>query len=567
MSRRHSALAFFLLLAATAILPAAADAQGVGFWTVAPCRLVDTRSGPALATGLHTFQASGNCAIPAGTVAVSLGIIAVDPTAGGHVTLFASGTPSPGTSNVNFNAGQTRAGNGVVMLSAGGAIDVVVVLSGSGATMHLILDTMGYFADTPPTAVDDLAAVDEDDPATAIDVLANDTDPDAGPKAIASATDPPNGTVVLTGGSPGAHTGLTYQPDANYCNNPPGTTPDTFTYTLTPGGDVGQVSVTVDCVNDAPAGTDNAVTTNEDTDHVFSAADFGFTDPNDTPPNALLAVKIATLPAAGVLEFSSIAVVAGQDIPAGSIGNLTFTPAPNAHGTPYTSFTFQVQDDGGTANGGVDLDASPNTLTVNVTSVNDPPSGADNTVGTNEDTAYVFAAGDFGFTDPSDTPANALLAVKIATLPGAGTLTLSNVSVSAGQDIPVGDVNGGLLEFDPAPQASGTPYASFTFQVQDNGGVLNGGVDLDPSANTMTINVTAVNDAPALDLDANDSGGTVGADYAVTFNENDPATLLEDPVDATITDGDDTNLLSLTVAITNPQDGAAEVSGKSSVFW
>ena len=35
-----------------------------------------------------------------------------------------------------------------------------------------------------------------------------------------------------------------------------------------------------------------------------------------------------------------------------------FTPAANANGTAYASFTFQVQDDGGTANGGVDLDQS-----------------------------------------------------------------------------------------------------------------------------------------------------------------------------------------------------------------
>ena len=37
-------------------------------------------------------------------------------------------------------------------------------------------------------------------------------------------------------------------------------------------------------------------------------------------------------------------------------GKLTFSPAANGNGQPYTSFTFQVQDDGGTDNGGVDLD-------------------------------------------------------------------------------------------------------------------------------------------------------------------------------------------------------------------
>ena len=82
----------------------------------------------------------------------------------------------------------------------------------------------------------------------AIDVLANDTDVDGGPKSVASVTQPANGTVVITGGG----AGLTYEPDPNYCNSPPGGTPDTFTYTLN-GGDSATVSVTVTCVDDAPA--------------------------------------------------------------------------------------------------------------------------------------------------------------------------------------------------------------------------------------------------------------------------------------------------------------------------
>ena len=50
--------------------------------------------------------------------------------------------------------------------------------------------------DDDPVAVDDAATVRVDDPATAIDVLANDTDVDGGPKAIASVTQPDHGTVV-----------------------------------------------------------------------------------------------------------------------------------------------------------------------------------------------------------------------------------------------------------------------------------------------------------------------------------------------------------------------------------
>ena len=67
-----------------------------------------------------------------------------------------------------------------------------------------------------------------------------------------------------------------------------------------------------------------------------------------------------------------------------------FTPVANANGAGYASFTFQVQDDGGIANGGVDLDQSANTMSIDVTAVNDAPAGTNNTVSTLEDTAYTF---------------------------------------------------------------------------------------------------------------------------------------------------------------------------------
>ena len=89
---------------------------------------------------------------------------------------------------------------------------------GSTATVSVTVTCV----DDPPAAVDDAATVAEDSAATAIDVLANDTDLDGGPKTIASVTQPANGTVVLTGGMR-AHTGLTYEPDPDYCNEPAGT--------------------------------------------------------------------------------------------------------------------------------------------------------------------------------------------------------------------------------------------------------------------------------------------------------------------------------------------------------
>src|SRR5205814_1631329 len=150
-----------------------------------------------------------------------------------------------------------------------------------------------------------------------------------------------------------------------------------------------------------------------------------------------------------------------------------------------------------TSNGGVDLDQSPNAITVNVTSVNDAPSGADKAITTLEDTAYTFTASDFGLSDTSDSPANTLSAVKLTTLPSAGSLTDNGAAITAGQYVSVSDINSGLLKFTPASNANGTGYTSFTFQVQDNGGTSNGGVDLDQSPNTITVNVTSVNDAPS----------------------------------------------------------------------
>src|SRR6185369_12564362 len=125
-------------------------------------------------------------------------------------------------------------------------------------------------------------------------------------------------------------------------------------------------------------------------------------------------------------------------------------------------------------------------MTVDVTSVNDAPVGASNTVTTLEDNAYTFTAADFGFTDPTDAAsvagANALGAVKLTTLPGAGTLQNDGVNVTAGQFVSLADINAGKLVFTPAANANTTGYAAFTFQVQDDGGVANGGIDVDASA-------------------------------------------------------------------------------------
>ena len=111
--------------------------------------------------------------------------------------------------------------------------------------------------DNPPVAVDDTVTVAEDSGATAPAVLANDTDVDGGPMLIIQTSNPAHGTVQITGGG----TGLTYKPDANYCNQPGGTA-DTFTYTLN-GGSSATISITVTCEDDPPTAVDDIATVAE----------------------------------------------------------------------------------------------------------------------------------------------------------------------------------------------------------------------------------------------------------------------------------------------------------------
>ena len=138
-------------------------------------------------------------------------------------------------------------------------------------------------------------------------------------------------------------------------------------------------------VNDAPSATSGTITVLEDGTKTFAAADFGFTDVDG---NTLSAVIISTLPAAGTLKLSGVAVTAGQSIPVASIGNLVYAPAANANGAGYANIGFKVKDNGGVANGGVDTSAAA-TLTINVTPVNDAPVFAtDVTRNTLEDTTF-----------------------------------------------------------------------------------------------------------------------------------------------------------------------------------
>jgi hypothetical protein len=124
---------------------------GVNYFTVAPCRVVDTRGGAVPIGGpvlqgqqTRTFAVAGNCSIPSTAKAVSINLVATQPGATGNLRLFPAGQPVPTVSSINYAAGQTRANNAVVPLNLSGAM-AAFVGQPAGTTVDLIIDVNGYF--------------------------------------------------------------------------------------------------------------------------------------------------------------------------------------------------------------------------------------------------------------------------------------------------------------------------------------------------------------------------------------------------------------------------------------
>jgi hypothetical protein len=120
---------------------------GAQYYTVAPCRLADTRgaAGPVLSAGSNrTFAIWTHCGVPSTASAASFNFTIVGPTAGGDIRTFPGGASLPASSTLNYRAGQTRANNAVLKLGASGDITVHVDQAG-GSTTHLIVDVTGYF--------------------------------------------------------------------------------------------------------------------------------------------------------------------------------------------------------------------------------------------------------------------------------------------------------------------------------------------------------------------------------------------------------------------------------------
>ena len=128
----------------------------VGAFTgVVPARLLDSRTafptvdgqfsgvGALAANGEQQFVAAGRGAVPSsGVGAVALNVTVTSPVTNGYLTVYPTGAGRPTASNLNYVSGQTVPNMVIVPLGSGGKLSV---FNGSGGSLHLIVDVLGWF--------------------------------------------------------------------------------------------------------------------------------------------------------------------------------------------------------------------------------------------------------------------------------------------------------------------------------------------------------------------------------------------------------------------------------------
>ena len=152
-----------------------------------------------------------------------------------------------------------------------------------------------------------------------------------------------------------------------------------------------------------------------------------------------------------------------------------------------------------------DGDDNSNTLSrnVDVTSVNDPPTGGDDAVTTKKNNSKTFSVSDFTYNDAEGEAFTGIVVTSLTSL--TGSLKYDGSDVTENQSCP--DVT--LLVYSPVNGGYGTPYTSFDFKVSN-------ATANSTSSYTMTINVTNVEDK---------ANGGSGDGYASSLYFPDPTPL------------------------------------------
>ncbi len=334
------------------------------------------------------------------------------------------------------------------------------VCDGGGACSNASVTVSVTAVNDPPLAGDDSATTSEDT-AVAIDVLANDSDPE-GPimpgGTVAVMSSPAHGSTSVNG-----TTGqVTYTPASNFNGA------DSFTYQACDSGGAcsseAAVSVTVVAVDDAPVAINDSASTTIDTPVVINVL------ANDSDPDGPL------------MPGGTVAVTSGPTSGSTSVnpttGAITYTPSPGYTGPD--AFTYQVCD--------ATLLCATASVAVNVTLIlNNPPLVNDDTATTNEDTAVVINV----LGNDSDVEDGGPLAstVRVISGPAHGSTSVNPST--------------GAITYTPVLNFNGSD--TFVYEACDSAGACD--------TATVSVNVNAVNDPPT----ANNDTATTNEDSAVVI--------------------------------------------------
>jgi hypothetical protein len=127
--------------------------SAIQFYTVTPCRLLDTRDAPgplgapplaAAGSPDRAFAVTGVCGIPSDAQAVSVNVTITNVRASGALLLY-RGDGSPTTaSTISFRPGVTRANNTQTELALDGS-GTFRVQNGSAGTLDFVVDVNGFY--------------------------------------------------------------------------------------------------------------------------------------------------------------------------------------------------------------------------------------------------------------------------------------------------------------------------------------------------------------------------------------------------------------------------------------
>ncbi|MFW6153899.1 MAG: beta strand repeat-containing protein, partial [Planctomycetota bacterium] len=468
--------------------------------------------------------------------------------------------------------------------------------------------TVNVSNDSPTLATNAGMTLDEGATATITDAMLDVTDPDSTAAEITYTVEaaPANGALQLS--SVALADGETFTQDdidnslLTYVHDGSETTTDAFTFSVADGagGTIGATAftITITAQNDDPVLSVNgsAVTDTVAVDDIAEEGSFTFEAANsnavtvaDADAAADLSMSLAatkgTLTLGGTAGLANLAgdgtATVSFDGTAAEINaaleGLTYAGDLDAEGAETITVTLNDNGSAG-AGGGADV---VRMITFTLTPVNDAPV-LDNTdpwtvTGIDEDPLIndgmavtdLIATGTGG--DPiSDVDAGAVEGVAVVGVDDAngtweystdgGTTWTAFGGVAAGSAVVLTAGANDCVRFVPDADYNGT--ATMTVRAWDTSdGHTSGTAAVDTTANgagtafstntvTAQISVAAVNDAPSVDLDPDNSGGNQ-PDYTSSWTEGDAPVAIVDAADAAVTDVDSANLASITVTITN----------------